>query len=146
MTEPEKRPAEPLTPHPPLTGLIPLDELERRDLDPVPAPYVPEPLFNKKLMLMWALGAAAIWFAVKFITPIAIESAKTAVVESVKAANEQHPGTTVKIERNGNVISITRVPAPPPATAAPAPPGSATQPAPAPKAADAAKTADAARK
>ena len=141
MNEPEKRPSEPLAPDPPLTGLVPLESLERRDLEPVavPGPYVPEPLFNKKLMLVWALGAAAIWFLVKFITPIAIESAKTAVVESVKAANEQHPGTTVKIERNGSVISITRVPAPPAAAAAPAPPGSAAQPAPAAKATDASR-------
>ena len=132
MTEPEKRPADPLTQDPPVTRLIPLDSLDRHEVDPVlpPEPYVPEPLFNKKLMLMWALGAAAIWFVVKFITPIAVESAKTAVVESVKQVNEQNPGATVKIERNGNVISITRIP-PPAATTAPAPAATATQPTPA---------------
>ena len=123
MTGPEKRPANALPAEPPVTGIIPLDSLDRQDIEPAAppvTPYEPEPLFNKKLMLAWAIGAACVWFAVKFITPIAIESARTAIVESVK---EQNPGTTVTIRKNGRTITITRETPPAPTTVtAPAPP------------------------
>jgi hypothetical protein len=133
MTEPDKIRAEALHADPDTTGLVPLDSLDPRSVEPIQPqapPYVQEPLFNKKVMLAWAFGAAAVWFAVKMIVPIAIESAKTAVVESVQEVNKQHPGSTVTITRNGKVITITRTEpaAPPTATATPAAPATSAAP------------------
>jgi hypothetical protein len=111
MNEPEKRPAT-FHPDPNVTGMMPLDSLDQNAVEPVesPLPYKPEPLFNKKVMLGWALATAAVWFAVQAIVPIAIESARTAIVESVEEVSGQHPGSTVTIRRNGKVITITRDP------------------------------------
>ena len=83
----------------------PLDYAEIEPIEPAPAPYVKEPLFNKKVMLMWAAGAALVWFAVSFVLPIAFESAKVAIVESIKEAEKS--GSNVVIERDGNKITIT---------------------------------------
>jgi hypothetical protein len=124
MPGPEKPPADARWVNTHEAGIAPLDSLDQNRIEPVipPAPvYTPEPLFNKKVMLAWALGAAAVWFTVKMIVPIGIESAKTAVRQAVKDA-EQNPGTTVTITRNGRVITIKRSPETPPApTPAPAP-------------------------
>ncbi len=90
------------------TGMIPFDSLESASLEPVePAslPYKKEPLFNKKVMLVWALGAAAVWVAITFILPIAFDSAKSAIVQSIKEA--EGSGSNVIIERNGQKITIT---------------------------------------
>lgn len=127
MTDPDKIRAEALRHDPAMTGMIPLDSLDPDSIEPVePAspPYVPEPLFNKKLMLAWALGAAAIWFSVKFVVPIAVQSARTAVVKTVREV-ETNGGVRVKIERDktGKIYKITRIDgpvAPAPPTAAPA--------------------------
>jgi hypothetical protein len=133
MTEPDKIRAEALHTDPATTGFIPLDSLDPhtvKPIEPQAQPYVREPLFNKKVMLAWALGAAAVWLAVKMIVPIAVESARTAIVEGVQEVNKQHPGSTVTITRNGKVITITRTepPAPPTATAAPAAPATPAAP------------------
>ena len=100
------------------TGIMPFDSLDETSLEPIepaPPPYKKEPLFNKKVMLVWAIGAAAVWFAVSVVLPIAFQSAKTAIVQSIKEA-ETDNGGTVTITRNGRGISITRTPAPPAAT------------------------------
>ena len=92
------------------TGVIPAESFERDYLEPVesaPPPYVKEPLFNKKVMLAWALGAFAVWFAVSMIVPIAMESAKTSIREAVQEVDKGSDGT-ITIRRNGKVISITR--------------------------------------
>jgi hypothetical protein len=110
------------------TGMIPFDSLENASLDPVeptPPSYKKEPLFNKKVMLVWAIGAAAVWFAVTFILPIAFESAKSAIVQQIKEA--EGTGSNVIIERNGQRITITTKPSTPaPATAATPPAAGAT--------------------
>ena len=138
MNEADKIRAEALHADPATTGLIPLDSLDAQSVEPIEPqarPYVQEPLFNKKLMLVWALGAAAVWFVVKFVVPIAFESAKTAVVESVKEVEANGGTLKIRIDRdkNGRIYNITRIetPAPPTATASPAAPATpAAAPAP----------------
>jgi hypothetical protein len=101
------------------TGVVPLDALENAGLEPVeppPLPYKKEPLFNKKVMLAWAIGAAAVWFAVSFVLPIAFESAKSAIVQSIKDA--EGTGSNVIIQRDGDKITITTQPSATPAAAA----------------------------
>jgi hypothetical protein len=105
------------------TGMIPFDALENASLEPVePAPpsYKKEPLFNKKVMLAWAIGAAVVWFAVSFVLPIAFESAKTAIVQSIKEA--EGTGSNIIIQRDGQQITITTKPAKPPKPVKPAGP------------------------
>ena len=97
---------------------VPLDYAEIEPTEPAPAPYVKEPLFNKKVMLAWAVGAAVVWFAVSVVLPIAFESAKSAIVQSLKEAEKS--GSNVVIERDGQTIRITTRPAQPAGTAAPA--------------------------
>ena len=96
------------------TGLIPLDSIDQAGLEPLPdAPpiYVKEPLFNKKVMAAWALGALAVWFAVSIIVPIVVESTRTAVREAVKEAATNSDGTiTIHRSRDGKVYTITREP------------------------------------
>ena len=52
-----------------------------------------EPLFNKKVMVLWALGALAVWFAISFVVPVAKQSAKEAIIQSVKEAEKQSGGS-----------------------------------------------------
>src|SRR6476659_914056 len=71
------------------TVLPPFEPLQDAHLEPIESaetPYRKEPLFNKKVMLVWAIGAAVVWFAVSFVLPIAFESAKSAIVQSIKEA------------------------------------------------------------
>ena len=133
MTNPDKIRAEALHPDPSTTGLIPLDSLDPHNVEPVEPqapPYVPEPLFNKKLMLVWAMGAAAVWFTVKFVVPIAVDSARTAVVETVKEV-EADGGVRIRIDRdkNGKIFHITPIEAPAvPSPATPVPPSGVAPP------------------
>ncbi|HMA20991.1 MAG TPA: hypothetical protein VKO87_09305 [Gemmatimonadaceae bacterium] len=71
-----------------------------------------EPLFNKKVMLLWALGALAVWFAISFVMPVVRQSAKEAIIQSVKEAEKQSGGHITIRRRDGSVISITETPAP----------------------------------
>jgi hypothetical protein len=96
---------------------VPLDYGEIEPSEPAPAPYVKEPLFNKKVMLVWAVGAALVWFAFSFVLPIAFESAKSAIVQSIKEAEKS--GSNVVIKRDGQTITITTQPSQPAGTAAP---------------------------
>lgn len=120
----------------------PFESFEDASLEPVDTAalaYRKEPLFNKKVMLAWAIGAAVVWFAVSFVLPIAFESAKTAIVESIKEA--EGSGSNVIIERDGQKITIRTQPAKPsaagtlptpagaPAPAAPADPANPQGPA-----------------
>ena len=124
------------------TGLVPLDSFEQSGVEPLPdapPPYVKEPLFNKKVMAVWALGALAVWFAFSIIVPIVFETTRTAVREAMKEAATNSEGTiTIKRSRDGKVYTITREPTPtatvtPDAKAAPPvavpPPGEAAPPA-----------------
>ena len=96
------------------TGLIPLDSFDQAGLEPLPdaaPPYVKEPLFNKKVMALWALGALAVWFAFSVVAPIVFESTREAVREAVKEAATNSEGTiTVHRSRDGKVYTITREP------------------------------------
>ena len=116
------------------TVLPPFEPLQDASLEPVESaetPYKKEPLFNKKVMLMWAIGAAVVWFAVSFVLPIALQSAKIAIVESIKEA--EGTGSNVIIERNGQKITISTkgtsgaTAAPAPVPAKPAPPAQPSQ-------------------
>ena len=96
------------------TGLIPADSLGQAAIEPIeeaPPAYVKEPLFNKKVMFAWALGAFAVWFAVRMIVPIVTETARTSIREAVQEVETGTDGT-ITIRRNGKVISITRGPNP----------------------------------
>ena len=105
------------------TVLSPFEPLENASLEPLesdPPAYNKEPLFNKKVMLAWAIGAAVVWFAVSFVLPIAFESAKSAIVQSVKEA--EGTGSNVVIDAGGHKITIHTQPAPPATPATPATP------------------------
>lgn len=123
-------------------ALPPFESFEDASLEPMgatPLDYRKEPLFNKKVMLAWAIGAAMVWFAVSFVLPIAFESAKTAIVQSIKEAEKS--GSNIVIERDGQKITIHTQPsrteadakpaaaAQPPAPAAPADPANPQGPA-----------------
>jgi len=101
-----------------------------------------EPLFNKKVMALWATGALALWFMFSVVIPAAIDAAKESVREAVTEAGQQGPdgrrvitfknGKTIIITKSKNGITITRGPVPGEATAAPiVPPVEPAQPEPA---------------
>lgn len=122
-----------------LTGMIarPQQPLEppssAYDLPVTPEPEAEkrEPLFNRKVMALWAAAALAAWIIVKLIAPAVFETTKASIKEAVRQAEMESgsgstPGT-IRIERNGRVITIQtdRPPAttpPPVALPAPAPP------------------------
>jgi hypothetical protein len=122
------------------TGVMPADSLGQYGLEPLneaPSPYAKEPLFNKKVMLAWALAAFAVWWGVNMIAPMVIDTVRTSINEAVQEVETGSDGT-ITIRRNGKVISITRGPNPtvivqPEGKAAPpAPTTPATRPTPAP--------------
>lgn len=133
--------------------VAPLDSLEPHQLTPDEEDllaYQREPLFNKRVMIVWAGFALAIWFVMSFVVPAAMQSAKIAIREAVREAETNTgPNGTEKviILPNGKRITI-RTDGPPeaglpaPATAAPAapkeaepatPPAPVIAPVPAPK-------------
>jgi hypothetical protein len=116
---------------PPVTAIVQgIDSFQPHAVEPPPPAYVKEPLFNKKVMAVWALAAFAVWFTVKMIVPVVLQSVKTAVVESVKEAEKKSGTGTITIKRNGRVIQITTKDEPAPAgTAAPAAPAATATPA-----------------
>lgn len=127
MTDPRSKPTD-------------LNERERSSLplehyaeNMAPVETIPpqEPLFNKKVMVLWALGALAVWFAISFVVPVAKQSAKEAIIQSVKEAEKQSGGHITIRRRDGRVIEITETPAP----GAAAPAASGATPAAAPSAA-----------
>ena len=142
---PDDIPQKPVDLDTPATRMVQgIDSFEPHAVESSPPVYVREPLFNKKVMVVWALAAFAVWFTVKMVIPVVLESVKTAVVEGVKEA-EQKSGGKVTIRRNGRVIEITTKDAPP---GTPVPPGTAAPAAtaaPAPTAAPAAKVVAPAR-
>ena len=120
MQNPEDRELEARLRDPAFTSFDSLENASIEPIDPAPPVYKDEPLFNKTAMLAWAIGAAVVWFAVSFVLPIAFESAKTAIVESIKEAEKT--GSNVVIERDGQKITITTKRAPPATITLPAPP------------------------
>ena len=112
------------------TGLIPLDSLERSEIETAPAapPYRKEPLFNKKVMAVWAIGAFAVWFGVTVVLPVVVAEVKTVVRERLKEAETNSAGTLRIIrDKEGRIITITKepvtitTPAPPAPVQAPQP-------------------------
>lgn len=90
----------------------------RYDLDIPGEPFLPdtpaakaarEPLFNKKVMVVWGVAAFAVWFAIHFVVPVALESAKVAVKEAIQQAGQNSPDGRRKviILPNGRRITIT---------------------------------------
>ena len=134
---PDNNPQKPVDLEPPVTGIVQgVDSFQPHSVEPPPPAYVKEPLFNKKVMVVWALAAFALWFTVKMVFPVVLQSVKTAVVESVKEA-EQKSGGKVTIRRAGRMIEITTKDEPPAAgtpaaapVAAPATPAGTAAPAP----------------
>jgi hypothetical protein len=72
-----------------------------------------EPLFNKKVMVVWAVAAFTLWFAVTQVIPVALRSAKTAIAEAVEEAGR--PGANgqekIIVLPNGKRIIIKTDPA-----------------------------------
>jgi hypothetical protein len=68
-----------------------IDSLEQHDVESVPPPYVREPLFNKKVMAAWALGALAVWLAFSLVLPAVVESVKTTVVDRINEKQAAPP-------------------------------------------------------
>ena len=102
---------------------IPLDDPNA--LEPVAPPQ--EPLFNKKAMVLWALGAFIVWFMVTQSVPIAKRAAREAIIQRIQEA-ETNTGRHITVERkNGRIVRIITEPGPA-APAAVAPP-SGTEPA-----------------
>jgi len=98
-----------------------IDSYEQHDVEPVPPPYVREPLFNKKVMAAWALGALVVWFAFSVVLPAAFESVKTTVVERINEKQAARGHAPIRIERTKDGFTIiTDEPAKPPAAGAPA--------------------------
>lgn len=98
-----------------------IDSFEQHDVEPVPPPYVREPLFNKKVMAAWALGALAVWLAFTVVLPAAFESVKTTVVERINEKQAARGRAPIRVTRTKNGITITTdEPAHPPAAGAPA--------------------------
>ena len=131
---PDNNPQKPVDLEPPVTAIVQgVDSYQPHAVEPPPPVYVKEPLFNKKVMAVWALAAFAVWFTVKMVIPVVLQSVKTAVVESVKEAEKKSGPGTITIKRNGRVIQITTEAPPatplPAGTAAPATPAAAPAPA-----------------
>jgi len=105
-------------------------------VSPGEAAYRKEPLFNKRVMVTWAAITLGAWIFLKLVVPVAVHSAKTAIVESVKEAESRKggpgSGRAIRIERNGNSIVITTDELKPPAVTVPAPPAPVTGVAPEP--------------
>jgi hypothetical protein len=106
MTEPYQRETE-------------LDRSSRIDLDIPQPPMVPEteaeraarqPLFNKGRMIFWAMITLVAWLSITKVLPIAFESAKSAIKESLAEASK--PGVNPEIRTiilpNGKKITITK--------------------------------------
>ncbi|MEO8194323.1 MAG: hypothetical protein ABI681_10780 [Gemmatimonadales bacterium] len=140
MTEPRNQSEKPLPVYVDTTGVMPgaqrIDPLDASAIEPLPVPDVPlyraEPLFNKRVMFVWAIAAFAVWMAVTFVVPIAVEAAKSAIVSSLETAGANTAGRgKVTITRTKNGITITRTEPIPASTAAPAPVAAPAEPAPA---------------
>ena len=110
--------------------------LDPYPLEPSPPPAAQEPLFNKKVMLLWAMAALIFGVGGTVLLRTVKATAREAIIQAVKEG-EQKSGGRVKVQRNRGVITITTE-TPPAGTAAqpaPAPTGSAQPkeaPAPAP--------------
>ena len=119
---PDEIPQKPVDLDRPITEITQrIDSFQQHDVEPVPPPYVREPLFNKKVMAVWALGALAVWFAIRVVLPVAFESVKTTVVERINEEQAARGHAPVSIERTKDGFPITTDdPAHPPAAGAPA--------------------------
>jgi hypothetical protein len=119
---PDEIPQKPVDVDPPITEIAQrIDSFQQRDVEPVPPPYVREPLFNKKVMAVWALGALAVWFAFKVVLPVAFESVKSTVVERINEEQAARGRGPIRVDRTKDGITITTDdPARPPAAGAPA--------------------------
>ena len=122
---------EPLPPAQPATttgiarDMHQLEDLENRlpqepdDAEPAAAK---EPLFSKKVMILWAAGALAVWMFFNFIGPIIRDSIRASVVESLEepgsnTAAKQVDGSMTDAPpwaakqvirtRNGTTITLT---------------------------------------
>ncbi len=88
------------------------------DLVPTEPPYVKEPLFSKKVMAAWAVGALLVWFAFTFIVPEVVRAVKA---EIVRSSEPPAPNTSIP------------QPSEPPEPVEPAEPAEPVAPAPAPR-------------
>ena len=127
MQDPRERDSETRLHEPALPPFESFADASLEPVDPTPLEYKEEPLFNHKVMLAWAIGAAMVWFAVSFVLPIAFESAKTAIVQSIKEAEKS--GSNIVIERDGQKITIHTQPSRTSAGAKPAAAAGAAVPA-----------------
>ena len=118
-----------------MRGIDQLDSLnaglDPHAIDPIasapPPEFKKERVFSRKVLFGWAGATLVIWFLVRVIAPIVVESVQSAIVSSIE---DEHWGS-----------AAAAVPAPP---VPPVPPAPVVAPVPPAGAADAAHEADAA--
>jgi hypothetical protein len=111
-------------------------------LAPDPPSYKPEPLFSKKVMILWASLALGLWIVAKLVIPavfVDVRDSLKATIDASEAQSRNGNGPQkITITRNGKVItiktgrdgtSITKTEVAPEAGAAAAPKASTAQPA-----------------
>ena len=86
-------------------------------IDPVgaapPQEYKKERLFSRKVLFGWAGATLVIWFLVRVIAPVVVESVQSAIVSSIED------------EHLGHAAAVPAPPAPPVPVVAPVPPADA---------------------
>ncbi len=115
MTEPtrEPRPTDVFQQHDFDLGLPDESQLAEE----MPADYVREPLFSRRVMIAWATGAFVLWFGVTFIVPEIVSSIKAEIRESVR-----EPGTNTRVRVRDRTVIIETPGGPSVAEPEPAPP------------------------
>jgi hypothetical protein len=67
-----------------------------------------EPLFNKKVMFVWAAAALAVWFSFSVVIPAAFNAVKLSLREAVTSAETAPDGSKIIRLKNGKTITITK--------------------------------------
>ena len=83
-------------------------------LAPEPTVYRKEPVFSKRVMILWASLALAGWFVVKMVIPMVFVNVKDSVKGAIERAQVEsrngHRPQTITITRDGKVITINTGP------------------------------------
>ncbi len=77
---------------------------------PEPAVYKREPVFSKKVMILWASLALGAWFMVKMVVPMVFVNVKDTIKGAIEKAQVEsrngHGPQKITIVRDGKVITI----------------------------------------
>jgi hypothetical protein len=108
-----------------MRGIEQLDSLnaglESHALDPVetvpPQKYKKERLFSRKVLFGWAAATLVLWFSIRVIAPIVVESVESAIVSSIEADDARSGAAAVPAPPVPPVPAVAPVPPPDPANA-----------------------------